>query len=54
MFVAGLDVCVVVLLGIVVVVDVDAAGAGRDAGVTFFGFLGGEPRFIASLSRVSV
>ena len=41
--------------GLVVVVFVAGAGAGSgDAGVTFFSFLGGEPRFIANLSRVRV
>lgn len=43
--------------GLVVVVVVFVAGAGAgsgDAGVTFFSFLGGEPRFIANLSRVRV
>lgn len=41
--------------GLVVVVFVAGAGAGSgDAGVTFLTFLGGEPRFIANLSRVRV
>ena len=37
------------------VADDVGAGAGAGAGVaTFFVFLGGEPRFMASLSRVKV
>ena len=41
--------------GVVAVVFVADVGAGSgDAGVTFFSFLGGEPRFIANLSRVRV
>ena len=41
----------------VVVVDDVADDVGADAGAgvaTFFVFLGGEPRFMASLSRVKV
>jgi hypothetical protein len=46
---AGFVVVAVVVILVIVVVDVVGA-----AGVTFFAFLGGEPRFIASLSRVRV
>jgi hypothetical protein len=39
---------------VVVVVLGGSADAGGDAGATFFSFLGGEPRFMANLSRVRV
>jgi hypothetical protein len=50
--------CGVLVVVVVVVVFVcvagGSAGAGGDAGATFFSFLGGEPRFMANLSRVRV
>jgi hypothetical protein len=45
---------VLVVVVFVCVAGGGSAGAGGDAGATFFSFLGGEPRFMANLSRVRV